>query len=463
MPAEIPQTLEYRSGQLNIAPVLKVENFINCKKDIHVPHNNTPDYIYPIIVRSDFDVEDGFSSTNTPGTITQLPDYPSSFTGKPPLLTLDDLFLQIRHDDEIVLARVRTSTPEILIEDIQVKVLMALAEDNDAVSKDGAKNGKWVKISMRKVHTLLEMEDNDDRKNYLEYLSIHLNYIEEQRNNLMSKHRDLVQKLNICKEQLSVLKQAKLEFYTMQHVNTEILKENKNLRIEQKELTKITKTWLNSSNKVNQCISEQIPIQKNILGVDQLTDDLSSSGQKLKTDYDSVDESSVCNTPLLLLKKLDGVEPVSRPKTVKSILKSISTFKAKALKGVIINKPTSAPAKGNKSTSASKVNSTPAGKLKMTFLWLLLCGSYDHETNGHNRIISFEIEIKPRNLQHVIKRCETHGSTIHNITDHYDIELFKRGEALQAKNADALKLKKTGSSKANRSKTPTRGWVSRKN
>ncbi|GKA43805.1 retrovirus-related pol polyprotein from transposon TNT 1-94 [Tanacetum coccineum] len=66
----------------------------------------------------------------------------------------------------------------------------------------------------------------------------------------------------------------------MQHVNTEILKENKNLRIELKELTEITETWLNSSNKVNHCISEQIPIQKNILGVDQLIDDPSSYRQK---------------------------------------------------------------------------------------------------------------------------------------------------------------------------------------
>nr|GEV87463.1 hypothetical protein [Tanacetum cinerariifolium] len=45
-------------------------------------------------------------------------------------------------------------------------------------------------------------------------------------------------------------------------------------------------------------------------------------------DYDSADESLVCSTPLLLLKKLDGSEPGSGPKTVKSILKSKSTFKA---------------------------------------------------------------------------------------------------------------------------------------
>ncbi|GKD22600.1 hypothetical protein Tco_1224303 [Tanacetum coccineum] len=47
---------------------------------------------------------------------------------------------------------------------VEVKVLMTLAEENDAISKEGTKNCKWVKISMRKLHTLLEMEDNDDRK-----------------------------------------------------------------------------------------------------------------------------------------------------------------------------------------------------------------------------------------------------------------------------------------------------------
>ncbi|GKD83560.1 hypothetical protein Tco_1350399 [Tanacetum coccineum] len=33
---------------------------------------------------------------------------------------------------------------------VEIKVLMALAEENDAISKEGARNGKWVKISMRK-------------------------------------------------------------------------------------------------------------------------------------------------------------------------------------------------------------------------------------------------------------------------------------------------------------------------
>ncbi|GKD35774.1 retrovirus-related pol polyprotein from transposon TNT 1-94 [Tanacetum coccineum] len=288
---------------------------------------------------------------------------------------------------------------------VEVKVLMALADDeNTVVGKESAKNGEWVKILMKKVHTLLTMEDNDDRKTFLDYLYIDLNYVKEQRNNLLLKHIEILFKRNTCKEQLLVLKQAKLDFLTMQHVNTKILKENQNLRKEIKELTTITETWLNSSNKVNQCISEQIPTQKKrILGVDQLTEDPSSLGQKdlvfvkssaddikvsilgverpwlseaegfilpnhdagrilpaesqmkvtnplvtvinsLATEYDSVDKSCVCNTPLPPLEKLAGVEPVSGPEIIKSILKSNSTFKVETLKGVTINKPTSAPA-----------------------------------------------------------------------------------------------------------------------
>ncbi|GJS96158.1 retrovirus-related pol polyprotein from transposon TNT 1-94 [Tanacetum coccineum] len=471
---------------------------------------------------------------------------------------------------------------------VEVKVLMALAEENDVVSKEGARNGEWVKVSMRKVHTLLEMEDNNDRKVCLDYLCIDLNYVEEQRSNLLSKHRNFVHELNACKEQLLVIKQAKLDFLTMQQVNTEILKENKNLRTELKELKPIIETWLNSYNKVNQCISEQISSQKKrILGVDQLTEDSSSSGLKdlvfvkssaddtkvtipgverpwlfeaegfilanhvtgwiltsesqrnttdplvvvtdsSATDYDSADESSVCSTPLPPLKKLDGAEPISGPKTIKSILRSKSTFKDEALKSVIINEPSLAPAKGNKSFSTLKVHSAPAGKLKSMkikddpplaicertnhrtcdhaeYIYTInmsqhlkslgrmssrpdiprpskcffpsciqcggishlsneclyypickLCGSYDHDTNGHNRIISLEREINPRNPQHTFKKCEAFGSPNHTTTDQYDIEWFKRGEALQAKKVEALKSTRAESSNANRSKTLTK-------
>ncbi|GKA77888.1 hypothetical protein Tco_0784425 [Tanacetum coccineum] len=374
---------------------------------------------------------------------------------------------------------------------VEVKVLMALAEDNDAVSKEGARNGKRVKISMRK------------------------------------------------------------------HVNTKILKENQNLRKELKDLTAITETWLNSSNKdlvfvkslandtkvsipcverpwlseaegftlPNHDTGRILPpeLQRNI------NDPSVAITNSLATDYDSTDESPVCSTPLPPLKKLDGAEPVSGPKNIKSILKLKSTFKAETLKGVKINEPSSAPAKGNKRSSASKVNSAPADKLKsvkieddpplaivmkelndlklqisknqssysrsnqpqqcertdhrtcdhaeyistmntsqhlksldylsnecLYYPICGLCGSYDHDTNGHNRIISLEREINPRNPQHAFKRCEACGSSTYTTTGHYVIEWFKRGETLQSKKVKALKSTKAKSSNANRSKTPNK-------
>ncbi|GJX79808.1 retrovirus-related pol polyprotein from transposon TNT 1-94 [Tanacetum coccineum] len=58
----------------------------------------------------------------------------------------------------------------------EVKALMALAdEERVSVGKESVRNDEWIKISMKKVHTLLEMEDNDDRKSFLDYLCIDLN------------------------------------------------------------------------------------------------------------------------------------------------------------------------------------------------------------------------------------------------------------------------------------------------
>nr|GEU69122.1 retrovirus-related Pol polyprotein from transposon TNT 1-94 [Tanacetum cinerariifolium] len=282
---------------------------------------------------------------------------------------------------------------------VEVKVLMAPAKENDVVSKEGAINGECVKISMRKVHTLFETEDNDDRKVCLDYLCIDLNYVEEQRSNLLSKHRNLVHGLDICKEQLLVLKQAKLDFLTMQHVNTEILKENENLTTELKELKAITETWLNNSNKFG---AKRPDTKVTIHGVERLW--LSEAEGNILPNHDTV-------------KKLDGVEPISGPKNIKSILSSKSTFKVEALKGVIINEPPSSSAKGNKSSSASKVHSAPTGKLKSV------------KIKDDPPIISLRRGIKPRNPQHVMKCCETCGSTVHSTTGHNDIGWFRREQS----------------------------------
>nr|GEU65190.1 retrovirus-related Pol polyprotein from transposon TNT 1-94 [Tanacetum cinerariifolium] len=207
-----------RGGQLNFAPLLKVENFTNGKKK---DFQDSPD-----------DEKDTRSSQE------YINDLEEEYQARA-LLSKSKRFLKKGTQSSAVpkqltkLNVTNVDKEEVSSDDnkmVEVKVLMALAEDNDAVGKEGARNGEWVKISMRKS----------------------------------------------------------------------------------------------------------------------------------ATDYDSADVSSICSTPLPPLKKLDGAEPISGPKTIKSILKSKSTFKAKTLKYVKINEPSSAPAKGNKSSSALKVNSAPA-------------------------------------------------------------------------------------------------------
>ncbi|GJV30140.1 hypothetical protein Tco_1386588 [Tanacetum coccineum] len=98
---------------------------------------------HPIIVLSNSNVEDAFSSMNTLDYTPVAPNYSLASPGNTSSNSSEDLSKdhfdkletelqeartqisrfqreQIRHDDEIVLDRVRTSTLEILIEDIQI-------------------------------------------------------------------------------------------------------------------------------------------------------------------------------------------------------------------------------------------------------------------------------------------------------------------------------------------------------
>ncbi|GJZ22720.1 putative reverse transcriptase domain-containing protein [Tanacetum coccineum] len=48
----------------------------------------------------------------------------------------------------------------------QVKVLMALADDELIVGKNHARNGEWVDVTIRKVNTLLSMDEDVDWQTY---------------------------------------------------------------------------------------------------------------------------------------------------------------------------------------------------------------------------------------------------------------------------------------------------------
>ncbi|GKA89931.1 hypothetical protein Tco_0811743 [Tanacetum coccineum] len=75
------------------------------------------------------------------------------------------------------------------------------------------------------------------------------------------------------RDDILALKQAKLEAITFQIQNTELIKLNHAIQDQLKEERKVNEKWLNSSNKVSQCIGKQIPNQKKkILRGEQLTE-----------------------------------------------------------------------------------------------------------------------------------------------------------------------------------------------
>ncbi|GJS59601.1 hypothetical protein Tco_0654385, partial [Tanacetum coccineum] len=176
-----------------------------------------------------------------------------------------------------------------------VKVLMALAEDNDAVRKEGARNGEWVKISMRKC-------------------------ISEQ---IPSQKKRVLGVDQLTKDPSSS-GQKDLVFLKSSADDTKV------------SIPGVERPWL---SKAKGFILPNHDTSRILLAESQrnIIDPSVAATDSLMTEYDSADESLVCNTPLPPLKKLNGA---------------------------IINKPSSAPDKGSKNSLASVVNSAPVGKLK---------------------------------------------------------------------------------------------------
>ncbi|GJT95189.1 hypothetical protein Tco_1090707 [Tanacetum coccineum] len=126
----------------------------------------------------------------------------------------------------------------------------ALADDDLTVEKCHARNDEWVDITMRKVNTLLSMDEDADWQNYLKYINIDLKFVEEQRLNLLSKYKKMIFELNKCRDELLILKQAKLDAVTFQIQNTKLTKLNHALQEQLKEEKKINEKWLTISKKV---------------------------------------------------------------------------------------------------------------------------------------------------------------------------------------------------------------------
>ncbi|GJS53349.1 retrovirus-related pol polyprotein from transposon TNT 1-94 [Tanacetum coccineum] len=298
----------------------------------------------------------------------------------------------------------------------QGKVLMALTDDELTVGKSHARNGEWVDITMRKVNTLLSMDEDADWQIYLKYISIDLKFVEEQRLNLLSKYNKMVFELNKCRDELLILKQAKLYAVTFQIQNTELIKLNHALQEQLKEEKRINEKWLTSSKNVSQCISEQIPHQKKkVLGGEMKMKIFSfllpwvpesqAINESLETSNipeSSKDFESEFLTPLPPLKILQGASPSSKDSSNESVSGTITVSESKQTTPSVPTKvkDTKQESKLNELTKLvqmlidEKINSDQNTQesnskiQKAEILYCMICKREDHRTSDHEMYIA---------------------------------------------------------------------------
>nr|GEV85273.1 retrovirus-related Pol polyprotein from transposon TNT 1-94 [Tanacetum cinerariifolium] len=132
---EVPQTLENKGGQLNVAPVLEMENFTRLEKEVHVPHP-CPD-----------------NEEDTRSSHEYLNNLDEEYQERALLAKSKRFFKKGTQRFNSVKATDQTECykcgkkewdeEEVSSDDnemVEVKVLLVLAEENDATSKEGAIN-----------------------------------------------------------------------------------------------------------------------------------------------------------------------------------------------------------------------------------------------------------------------------------------------------------------------------------
>ncbi|GJS52641.1 hypothetical protein Tco_0626003 [Tanacetum coccineum] len=165
MAAEVPQTLEYKGGQLNAAPML--EDFQDSPDD-EDDTRSSQEYMD--------DLEEEYqarallakskSSSQHKPELRSTKDFEAKYNKVKAKLALLSSSASaskssMLKNKGLIAKAYEWDEKEVSLNDnemVDVKVLMALANDeNVVVGKEIGRNCEWVKISMRKVHTLLDM------------------------------------------------------------------------------------------------------------------------------------------------------------------------------------------------------------------------------------------------------------------------------------------------------------------
>nr|GEV05304.1 retrovirus-related Pol polyprotein from transposon TNT 1-94 [Tanacetum cinerariifolium] len=287
---------------------------------------------------------------------------------------------------------------------------MALADDDLTVGKSHARNGEWADITIINLNNILSMDEDVDWQNYLKYINIYLKFIEEQRLNLLSKYNKMVFELNKCRDELLILKKAKLDAVSFQIQNTKLTKLNHALQEQLKEKKKINEKWLTSSKKVSQCISKQIPHQKKKV--------LRGSFTKLRGN--AIDLSTLFSKKRPGLGIMKHTKPETQDSSNKSVSETVTVSETKILYCMVWKSKYHrtldhemyiASLKRNKNYKAQPYQYASSSKQILkekakpfppcthygfndhrlddcrNYPECGICGSFDHFTSGHNHVI----------------------------------------------------------------------------
>ncbi|GJV09203.1 retrovirus-related pol polyprotein from transposon TNT 1-94 [Tanacetum coccineum] len=355
---------------------------------------------------------------------------------------------------------------------IEVKVLMALADDELIVGKNHAHNGEWIDITIRKLNILISMDEDADWQNYL-------------------------------KDELLILKQAKLDAVNFQIQNTKLTKLNHALQEQLKEEKKINEKWLTSSKKGYD--HEMVPKSKDwverlnpdskllnfntrrILVPDSQVVNESLKPTKASTDPESSKDSKAESlTSLSPLKILQGASPSTKVNSTQKTQESKSqiqqTKSSKSVDSLKISQPkvqnsdsskilyctickkedhrTSDHEMYNASLKRSENYKARPYQYASPSKQILkakakpfppcthygfndhipddyryyhecdICRSYDHFTSRHNHVIHIKGGVLAESSQSseslIGVKCNTCGSTVHSTTDHNEFDHFKR-------------------------------------
>ncbi|GJV02939.1 hypothetical protein Tco_1336508 [Tanacetum coccineum] len=138
MIAEIPQTLKYRGSQLDAAPLLKVENFINWEKSLGNANHVRDSELVSLFGKLKYEENliDSIYDTKNKKSLTTATPLSTAFFSTSIIQDIQD-----NPDDE---EDTRSNKEEVSSDDnkiVEVKVLMALIDDESgAVGKGSATN-----------------------------------------------------------------------------------------------------------------------------------------------------------------------------------------------------------------------------------------------------------------------------------------------------------------------------------